>query len=243
MCYVTQMTHETLQSHRRARLKAAVERMTGGNVAAFGRLVGYRDGAFVRQMISGARVVSEKTVHSVEELAGMQGWFAIGEAGGHRVAEPAVAVYRVSSRNAPALLAVPAVVLTLEIGRTDFTCVAEAQEAGGGDASGAVFPHAWLHHHGFAPSNLFAVRVGDDSMQPSLHRHDLLTVNVQMTEPVDGQVYLVNDEGVCRIRRIVRDKGCWWLTADNPLRHPRKELLAPYVLVIGRGVHLDSGVI
>ena len=60
------------------RLQAAIDRLTGGNHTAFGVLLGYRDGAFVRQMLSGKRAISEKTVRKIESRSGMKGWFKPG---------------------------------------------------------------------------------------------------------------------------------------------------------------------
>ncbi|MGN5479494.1 hypothetical protein ACTMU2_29130 [Cupriavidus basilensis] len=61
--------------YRIERLQAAVNKACGGNVSAFGRLLGYKDGAFVRQMLAGTRAISEKTVDAVEKLPGLENWF------------------------------------------------------------------------------------------------------------------------------------------------------------------------
>lgn len=47
-----------------------------GGKAALGRLLGYKDGAFVRQMIAGERPITEKTIRAVHEKPGLSGWFA-----------------------------------------------------------------------------------------------------------------------------------------------------------------------
>src|SRR5258706_2734274 len=57
-------------------LRRAIDKVTDGNKSAFGRRLGYKDGAFVRQMLSGERPVSEKTIRSIESIAGMNGWFS-----------------------------------------------------------------------------------------------------------------------------------------------------------------------
>lgn len=46
----------------------------GGN-AQLGRALGYTSGAYVRQMISGERAISEKTVKKIHHLKGCAGWF------------------------------------------------------------------------------------------------------------------------------------------------------------------------
>lgn len=56
-------------------LLAAVDRVSGGNRTAFGKKLGYKDGAFVRQMLAGTRPVTEKTIRQIEELPNMAGWF------------------------------------------------------------------------------------------------------------------------------------------------------------------------
>ncbi|WP_043213792.1 phage repressor protein [Bordetella pseudohinzii] len=63
-----------------SRLLAAVEHVSKGNKTDFGRRLGYKDGAFVRQMLSGIRPVTEKTVWAIEAMPGMKGWFEV-EAG------------------------------------------------------------------------------------------------------------------------------------------------------------------
>lgn len=70
------MNEQEIQEWRIQRLKAAVERVSEGNVTAFGKRLGYKDGAFVRQMLSGNRPVSEKTIRAIEDLPNMARWFS-----------------------------------------------------------------------------------------------------------------------------------------------------------------------
>jgi|GEM_PF-1781579 len=67
------MNTQRLQEHRIERLQALVQRE--GGKAALGRRLGYRDGAFIGQMLRGERPISEKTVLLVENLPGYKGWF------------------------------------------------------------------------------------------------------------------------------------------------------------------------
>lgn len=62
-----------MQAHRMQRLAAMVER-EGGKAPA-GRRLGYKDGAFVGQMLRGERPITEKTVAAVHALLGYAGWF------------------------------------------------------------------------------------------------------------------------------------------------------------------------
>lgn len=51
-----------------------------GGRAPLGRALGYKDGAFVRQMIEGEKPITEKTVAKAERLPGCAGWFHSGGA-------------------------------------------------------------------------------------------------------------------------------------------------------------------
>ena len=72
------MDEAELTLWRIERLEAAIERLTEGNRSAFGVLMGWKDGAFIRQMLSGKRAISEKTVRKIEAQKGMAGWFKPG---------------------------------------------------------------------------------------------------------------------------------------------------------------------
>lgn len=92
MCYLSGMNDLELNKLRANLLKAAVDRATDGNVSAFGRRLGYKDGAFVRQMLNGSRPVTEKTIRQIEAIPGLKGWFnstvtAPNEGGEHKPAE------------------------------------------------------------------------------------------------------------------------------------------------------------
>ncbi len=76
MRYACAMTRNPAADYRIERLQAAVNKQCDGNVSAFGRLLGYKDGAFVRQMLAGTRAISEKTVDAVERIPGLENWFS-----------------------------------------------------------------------------------------------------------------------------------------------------------------------
>lgn len=69
------MNDVELADYRVSRLKAAIDRVSNGDRTAFGRRLGYKDGAFVRQMLAGKRPISEKTIRAIEALPGLKGWF------------------------------------------------------------------------------------------------------------------------------------------------------------------------
>lgn len=62
---------------RRDRLQALTEHEDFGGKAALGRALGFRDGAFVGQMLRGERPVTEKTIAQIEGLRGgkFADWF------------------------------------------------------------------------------------------------------------------------------------------------------------------------
>lgn len=65
------------QQYRQERLRALAEHPDIGGRAALGRLLGYKDGAYVRQMIEGERAITEKLIHQVDTIRGgiYRGWF------------------------------------------------------------------------------------------------------------------------------------------------------------------------
>ncbi|AVS75946.1 S24 family peptidase [Paracidovorax cattleyae] len=232
------MDETALQLYRRQRLDEAIAHLTAGNVTAFGRLLGYRDGAFVRQMLSGSRAVSDKTVRAIETLRGMRAWFQ-SEGGPPLQAGEQDTAYPAGQAGTGG-----DAVLVLEVRRQ--------QDLGGGrqgpesactaDAGmrTVALTHEWLERRSLRARDLIAVAVSDDSMQPSLHPGDVVAVDTHEPSPADGQVFVVDYEGACLVRRVVRDSGAWWLAAENALRFPRKQLTTPSARLVGRVVHVHS---
>ena len=71
------MNDVEIADFRRKRLLEAIEHVSTGDRTAFARRLGYKDGAFIRQMLSGTRAISERTVNKIERLPGMRGWFSL----------------------------------------------------------------------------------------------------------------------------------------------------------------------
>lgn len=57
------------------RLQAAIDRLDAGNLNAFGRRMGFKDGSYIGQMLRGSRPITEKFVHKVESIPQMAHWF------------------------------------------------------------------------------------------------------------------------------------------------------------------------
>ncbi len=116
-----------------------------------------------------------------------------------------------------------------------------ALEYDDGGGSPIVFQRQWFERNGFRPEKLFAVRVGNSSMEPGLFHDDVVVVNTDQKTPKDGVVFAVDYEGEMVIKRLVRDSGQWWLTSDNAdqKRYPRK-LCDDHCKLLGEVVHKQS---
>lgn len=58
---------------RRKRMAELAEKL--GGKAALGRALGYKSGAYVRQMIDGERPITEKTIEAIHAMPGCAHWF------------------------------------------------------------------------------------------------------------------------------------------------------------------------
>lgn len=72
-CYSCSMSENNEQAWRQKRL-IDLAKMKGGN-ASLGRLLGYKDGAYVGQMIDGHRPITEKFIKKVQLMHGLTTWF------------------------------------------------------------------------------------------------------------------------------------------------------------------------
>ncbi|MFQ1083765.1 S24 family peptidase [Bordetella trematum] len=119
------MNDVELNEHRVARLAAAVDKLSHGNKTDFGRRLGYKDGAFVRQMLAGLRPVSEKTVRAIEGMPGMRSWFSIDEASASQKADasqpwpfPSIPEDRIRSLSGPQISQIEGAI-ALALGQLD----------------------------------------------------------------------------------------------------------------------------
>lgn len=90
-----------------------------------------------------------------------------------------------------------------------------AVELDNGDKAPVFFRKDWMQSNNYKPERLVAFRVSGASMQPSLWDGDLVVINLDDTQPRDGDVFAVNYEGEPGIKRLRRDAGEWWLASDN----------------------------
>lgn len=223
---VAAMDDNQLQGWRIKRL-AELAKREGGN-AALGRRLGYKDGAFIGQMLRGERPVSEKTVLSVHEIPGYSGWFVTEDDS----ARPTL----IALDNNPDFPAIRKVQFKLSAGVSGFG-VSYLNEA----APPIVFQRKWYEARGLKPEMLFATDVVNGSMEPGLYDGDTVVVNTAQTKPIDGVVFAVNYEGELVIKRLVRDEGKWWLSSDNAdKRHYPRKVCHEGVFLLGEIVHKQS---
>jgi len=227
------MDESQIQEQRRVRLADAVDRLCGGNVAAFGRLLGYRSGAFVRQMLLGNRAVSDKTVRHIESLRGMHAWFS------QPPAQQGVreAVAEMDFGAGPDVYELYPVEPRLRSGIAGYVLWPDETDE---DAPIAFHKH-WLARRGYVPGKLLAVRAKGQGMEPSIHPGDVVVIDTADTTLRDGQVFAVNYYGELLLRRVQRDGG-WWLAPDHPdaVRFPRKACAGPDCIPVGRLIFKQS---
>jgi len=98
----------------------------------------------------------------------------------------------------------------------------------------------WLQSQDLLPENLLAITIEDASMLPRLACGDIAVINTASTIPKDNGIFLINCRGALVVRRITRDLGGWYLSADNPNRkYYQREQFQPEVCeVLGRVVFL-----
>jgi len=222
------MDERQIQESRRARLADAVRKLAEGNVASFGRLLGYRGGAFVRQMLQGNRAISDKTVRHIENLRGMQGWFSLA---------PTPAVHEASAEYdcgaGPEVYELRPVQLRVRPGLIGYTVLPDDND----EDAPLLLHRRWLARRSHVPARLLALRVKTGGMEPSLHVGNVFVIDTAETLLRDGQVFAINFYGEVLVRRIQRDGG-WWLVADHPdqARYPRKACAGPDCVPIGREV-------
>lgn len=202
-------------------------REKAGSGVALGKLLGYADGGYVGQMISGHRPITEKTIEAVHALPGFAGWFDEAK----EEPEP------IDLETHPDLVPIRKGKLRLVGGISGFS-VDPDDELG----VPIFFRADWLRERGLKPAALLAHKVRGHSMEPSLFDGDLVVINTADIEPKDGEVFAVNYEGEAVIKRLVRDAGVWWLASDNPdkSRYPNKKWMDKESFLVGRVVHKQS---
>lgn len=225
------MKPEQVQAFRLKRLAAALDKKFEGNRSEFGRALGYRDGAFIRQMLAGTRPVTEKTVQSIEALPGMAGWFDLPP--DMLAAAPVAAPRGDNEVSLDEVIAVPEVDVHFSAGNGH-----EGHYEVPPDSEPAYFRRSWFISERINPKHARRFRVTGDSMEPSVYSGDHVLVNMAETDIVDGKVYALRYGTGLRIKRLFRHlDGTLVLRSDNP-RYAEEvvppELVAEHITIIGR---------
>lgn len=206
---VRTMDEREIQAWRIQRLEAMVER-EGGKAAA-GRKLGYKDGAFVGQMLRGERPVTEKTVLAVHALSGYAGWFNT------PVPQRGIVVAAIAHSPSPAAGS-PAVNVPL---------LANAGSMGQGSdmlhddvivGSIALSPE-WISKRlrPTTPQALRFIHAYGDSMAPTFEDGDVLLVDTGARDPAIDGVYVLEAHRRIFIKRVrQRMDGSYEVSSDNP---------------------------
>ncbi len=132
---------------------------------------------------------------------------------------------------------IPMVKLRLSAGVTGFQTEPEAQ-----DGSSFSMRRHWIDQASMKPSNLVAIVVKGDSMEPGMCDGDIVVIDTADKRPVDGVVFAVNYEGEAVVKRFSRDAGDWWLMSDNvdQRRFHRKVCRGDACIIVGRVILKES---
>jgi hypothetical protein len=139
----------------------------------------------------------------------------------------------------PRFTFIPKVRLQLTAGITGFAVEPEVEDD---EPLMTAVPTDWVVQRGFSSSNLIAIHIRGESMEPTFYEGDLAILNTADTRPIDGGVYAINYEGEPVVKRMTRDAGQWWLTSDNPdqRKYHRKVCSGDACIVVGRIVRRET---
>lgn len=100
----------------------------------------------------------------------------------------------------------------------------------------------WVDRKLLNPSTLLALTVVGDSMEPNLFEGDVVVIDTTNKAMKDGAVYAFNYDGESVIKRLVKERGDWWLFSDNPdqARHRPKGCRSGDCGIIGRVVKRET---
>lgn len=217
-----------IQDTRRTRLRQLIEDRFDGNVSRFAERVG-KSQSQIQDTLDRRKSFGERLARDLEERAGVPiGW--LDQDSGAKPPPPAVDV------DEAGFVPVRRGTLRLSAGVSGWAIEFENH-----DAPPIFFRRDWIAKHNFAPEKLLALKVQGSSMETGLYDGDTVVVNLADSAPVDGEVFALNFEGECVIKRLKRDAGEWWLTSDNPdkRRFPDKRA-SDGVQLLGRVVFKQS---
>lgn len=143
----------------------------------------------------------------------------------------------VATPDNPNFYHIPKVQLILRAGFAGFETVPEIY-----DGSTLSVNKNWVDRKGFNPEDLVAMTVTGESMEPNLYDGDLVIVNTADRKMQDGGVFVFNYEAEAVIKRLVKERGQWWLFSDNSdqVRHRPKSCAEGECWIVGRVVRRET---
>jgi phage repressor protein C with HTH and peptisase S24 domain len=96
-----------------------------------------------------------------------------------------------------------------------------------------AFCREWLGKHGFDPEHLATMRVEGDSMEPTMRSGDTLVVDRSPGRIVDGELYVIRDEGGLLIKRLQRQLGGKVKLISDNLKYPQIDATVDELDIVG----------
>lgn len=233
-----------MYQHRRERLLALIDTEYGGERVRFCDKTEISESRLAQILSSTYRngeAFTEKTARKLEALADLPALYfdqgAAPIADDLLVLAPGARRVHEAVEGDPSLTQIMKVTIKVQAGITGFRVEPEHHD---GKTMGV--PTDWVRNERYSASDLLAITVKGESMEPSLYDGDVIVVNAGDKKLVDGSVYAVNYEGEVVVKRMVRDAGMWWLTSDNPdqRKYHRKSCKGAECIVIGKVVRKES---
>jgi phage repressor protein C with HTH and peptisase S24 domain len=195
------------EAHFRERLQSLVDRISGGNVAAFARLSRVPH-TTLRKHLSGETEASRVNLlrYAAAALVNV-GWLVSGDAEAASEAEPSPQASPLSGRH----VEIPLFAVELSAGPGRMPWSAAAEET-------LRLPHALVRDIFRAQGELLAVRVSGDSMEPTIRDGSVVVIE-RATHRIDrdGQVYALRQDDALLIKRAHMLPGIGLrLRGDNP---------------------------
>ncbi len=218
------MNSNEIAEHRKLRLQQFCDLVFSGKKSSLGRALGYRDGAFIGQMLRGERPITEKTVNQIHELPGGYSWFT---------GEVSIAPQTKEGIHIPLL--------------------ANTGSMGSGEdhqdedvMTGSLTLSPFFIQERIRPSRTEALRFINsygDSMSPTFESGDVLLVDTGIRDVKINGIYVLSAQSRIFIKRVSqRMDGHFTVSSDNPSEKTVEVLNGDHqVNVLGRVVWVWNG--
>ncbi len=111
-----------------------------------------------------------------------------------------------------------------------------------GDNMATIYLPAELYEKSnYDLDKLFAIKIKDQAMEPSLYDGDWVVVNAADATPKSGVAFAIHEEKEVVVRRLFRINNQWIISSDNLDKRIYKDKpMAKGNLILGRVVHKQS---